>query len=63
MCESNAFFFRNGEEELMMESVDLIEPQEQGRIRLENTFGEQMIVEGKIKRMNLVDHKIIFEQA
>jgi predicted RNA-binding protein len=63
MCESNAFFLRNGEEELVMESVDLIEPEDRGRIRLENIFGEQKLVTGKLRRMNLVDHKIFFEQA
>jgi predicted RNA-binding protein len=63
MCESNAFFLRNGEEELVMESVDLIEPEDQGWIRLENIFGEQKLITGKLRRMNLVDHKIFFEQA
>jgi predicted RNA-binding protein len=63
MCESNAFFLRDGEEELVMESVDLIKPEEQGRIRLENIFGEQKLITGKLRRMNLVDHKIFFEQV
>ena len=62
MCEANAFIFRNGEEKLLLESVDLVEPEEEGQIRLVNIFGEQKIVKGKLKSMNLVNHKILFEE-
>jgi predicted RNA-binding protein len=63
MCEANAFFFRNGEEELLLESVDLVEPEQEGRTRLVNIFGEQKIIKGKLKSMNLVNHKILFEEG
>jgi predicted RNA-binding protein len=63
MCEANAFFFRNGEEELLLEGVDLVEPEEEGQIRLVNIFGEQKIIKGKLKSMNLVNHKILFEEG
>jgi len=62
MCEANAFIFRNGEEKLLLESVDLVEPEEGDRIRLVNIFGEQKIIKGKLKSMNLVNHKILFEE-
>jgi predicted RNA-binding protein len=62
MCEANAFIFRNGEETLLLESVDLVEPEEEGQIRLVNIFGEQKIIKGKLKSMNLVNHKILFEE-
>jgi predicted RNA-binding protein len=62
MCEANAFIFRNGEEKLLLESVDLVEPEEEGQIRLVNIFGEQKIIKGKLKSMNLVNHKILFEE-
>lgn len=62
MCEANAFFVRNGEEELLLEGVDLVEPEEEGQIRLVNIFGEQKIIKGKLKSMNLVNHKILFEE-
>jgi predicted RNA-binding protein len=61
MCEANAFFVRGAAEELLLESVDLVEPEEEGQIRLVNIFGEQKIIKGKLKSMNLVNHKIIFE--
>jgi len=63
MCEANAFFSKNGEEELILESVDLIEPEEQDQFRLVSIFGEQKIIKAKLKSMNLVGHKILFEQA
>jgi len=62
MCEANAFFVRGGAEELLLESVDLVEPEEEGQIRLVNIFGEQRIIKGKLKSMNLVNHKILFEE-
>ena len=62
MCEANAFVFRNGEEKLLLESVDLVEPEEEGQIRLVNIFGEQKIIKAKLKSMNLVKHKILFEE-
>ena len=62
MCEANAFFFRNGEEELVLESVDEVLPEGNNRFRLVNIFGEQKTVQGRIKAMSLVNHKIVFEE-
>jgi predicted RNA-binding protein len=62
MCEANAFLVRGSAEELLLESVDLVEPEAEGQIRLVNIFGEQKIIKGKLKSMNLVNHKILFEE-
>jgi len=62
MCEANAFLFKDGEEELLLEAVDLIEPEEDDSFRMVSIFGEQKIIKGKIKTINLVNHKIIFEE-
>ncbi|MDA3917343.1 MAG: CooT family nickel-binding protein [Deltaproteobacteria bacterium] len=62
MCEANAYILKNGQEELMLESVDIIEPEGEGGYRMVNIFGEQKIVQGKIRLMNLVNHKIVFEE-
>lgn len=61
MCEANAYLIKDGREHLLMESVDIVEPGEDGTWRLVGIFGDQKIVKGKIKRMKLVDHKILFE--
>jgi len=60
MCEASAFIMRDGQEELVLESVDIVE-QENGNIRLVNIFGEQKVLPAKIKKLSLVDHKIILE--
>ncbi|MBW1995163.1 MAG: CooT family nickel-binding protein [Deltaproteobacteria bacterium] len=62
MCEANAYIYRDGNEELLLESVDIVEPEKDGGYRLRSIFGEQKIIKGKIKLMNLVEHKIVFEQ-
>ena len=63
MCEANAYIFKDGKEDLILESVDLVEPQDEGIFLLKSIFGEQKIIRGKIKSMNLVHHKIIFEKT
>jgi predicted RNA-binding protein len=61
MCEAAAFIIRDGKEELLLDSVDLLEP-DNGNLRLINIFGEQKIVAAKIKQLSLVNHKIILEE-
>jgi predicted RNA-binding protein len=58
MCEAAAYILKNGQEELLLAEVDIIEPEGNG-LRLVNIFGEQKIVKADIHRLNLVDHKII----
>jgi predicted RNA-binding protein len=62
MCEASAFFFRDGKEELVLESVDEVLPEGDREFRLVNIFGDQKIVKGRLKGMNLVSHKIVFEE-
>jgi predicted RNA-binding protein len=61
MCEANAYILQDDQEKLILESVDLIKPQDDDGFLLVDIFGTQKIVRGKLKQMNLVDHKIIFE--
>ena len=61
MCEANAYFDKAGEEVLIMESVDMVEPDGDNTWRLVGLFGDQKTVKGRLKRMNLVNHRIIFE--
>ena len=62
MCEANAYLFKEGKEQLIMESVDIVEPEGEDAWHLVGIFGDQKKVKGRIKAMNLVDHKIIFEE-
>ena len=60
MCESTAYLLRDGKEEEVLESVDLMEVEE-GGIRLTSLFGEVKEFKARIKTLSLVDHKIILE--
>ncbi len=61
MCEANAYLIKEGDEKLLMESVDVVTPEDDDTWRLVGIFGDQITVKGRIKGMNLVDHKIVFE--
>ena len=60
MCESTAYILKDGKEELVLESVDVLENQ-LGQVKLINMFGEEETIEAKVKSLSLVDHKIILE--
>lgn len=62
MCEANAYLLKDGKEELILESLDTVEPDED-KLRLTSIFGEQKFVKGKIARLALVDHKVIIETS
>jgi predicted RNA-binding protein len=58
MCEANAYLLeKDGQETLLMEAVDKVEPDETG-IRLVSIFGEQKFIKGQIQSLSLVDHKV-----
>ncbi len=62
MCESNAYIMQDGEEQLLLEDVDIVRP-EGDSVYLRSAFGEQKTVSGRIKEIRLVDHKIILEKG
>jgi predicted RNA-binding protein len=62
MCEANAYLKADETETLFMESVDVIEPYENG-LKLIDIFGKQMFIQAKIINMNLLNHRIILEQS
>lgn len=61
MCEANAYLRKDGKEELLLEMVDKVIPQEEGLV-LEDIFGRRKIVKARIAELALVDHKIILEK-
>jgi predicted RNA-binding protein len=62
MCEANAYLYRDGEEELILEDVDIMRP-EGGKYYLCSITGEQKLVDARIREISLVSHKIILEKA
>ncbi len=61
MCEANAYLLENETAELLMESVDRVEPDEDG-ILLVSIFGEQKFIKGYIHSLSLVNHKVFIKQ-
>ena len=60
MCESQVYLLTPEGEKKIMDNVVYIKP-ENGKVYLEDLLGEQKIVDGKIKEMKLIAHKIIIE--
>jgi predicted RNA-binding protein len=60
MCEASAYIYRDGKEELYLDSVDMLVP-EGDKIFLRNLFGEQKTFDGRLKEISLLKHKILLE--
>ncbi|WP_027364963.1 CooT family nickel-binding protein [Desulfotruncus alcoholivorax] len=61
MCEANAYLRQDGKDEILMEMVDKVIPEEDGLV-LEDIFGRRKMIKARIKELALVDHKIILEK-
>ncbi len=57
MCEASAYLKDGEENRLVMESVDRIDPDEDG-ISLVNIFGEQKFLKARIHSLALVEHRV-----
>ena len=62
MCEANAYLLEGQTSTLVMESVDTIEPQEDG-VQLVNIFGEQKFLKAQIHSLSLIDNKVYLIQS
>ncbi len=60
MCEAHAFILRDGNEEKILESVDLVELEGE-EVKLINIFGEQKTLKARLKLYNNSEGKIVFE--
>jgi predicted RNA-binding protein len=61
MCEANAYLVNGDNKTLIMESVDTVEPQEDG-LRLTSIFGDQKFIKARIDALALVDHQIYLKE-
>ena len=61
MCEANAYLIEGDENELVMEAVDRIEPEDDG-VKLVSIFGDQKFLKAKIHSLSLVDHKVFLKK-
>lgn len=62
MCETNAYIYKNGEEELYFKNVDVVLP-EGSKVYIRDFFGEQKTFEGYIKEISLSRHKIVLKEV
>lgn len=63
MCESTAYLVTpEGERKIMDYVVDII-PKEDGKLSLTDILGEEEIIEGMLKEVRLLEHKIVIEKA
>lgn len=62
MCEASAYLIDGDKQELIMEAVDTVEP-EDGGFKLINIFGEQKFIRGVIHSLALVEHKVYFQKT
>jgi predicted RNA-binding protein len=58
MCEATAYLLKDGQEELILKDVDVIEP-DGDSVRIVNIFGEQKVVKAEIHSLNLINHKVL----
>jgi len=61
MCEASAYVYKDGQESLYLENVDVLIP-EGTTVFLRNLFGEQKTFEGHVKEISLLRHKILLEE-
>jgi predicted RNA-binding protein len=62
MCEANAYLLKEGKEELILEDLMILRPEQEG-LYLQNIFGEQKRIKARIKELNLVEHRVILEET
>ena len=60
MCDTTAYVIDNDTEKMIMESVQIIRPQDDG-IYMKNLFGEEKVFKGRIKEITLGNGKVILE--
>ena len=59
MCEAHAYIVKNGQEEMLLESVDTVELEGEN-VRLTNIFGEQRVLRAKLKSYSSSNGKLLF---
>jgi predicted RNA-binding protein len=60
VCDANAYLVRDGAEQTLLESVDLVE-MDGDEAKLINIFGERKIVRARLKLFDNSQGKLLFE--
>ncbi len=62
MCEAHAYLVENGVESRILESVDLVEF-DNDDVSLTNIFGEQKFLKARLKSYSNSEGKLLFESV
>jgi predicted RNA-binding protein len=62
VCDLKAYITKQGREELLLESVNLVHV-EKGEVTVRNLFGEEKKVRGEVREVSLVKNRIVVEQV
>ncbi len=62
MCQTTAYLVEEGREILLLQDVVSVTPEE-GRVKMVNLFGEEKTVQGRIKQIDLLAHRIVIYQS
>ena len=60
MCDATAYLVKDDGEEMLLESVDLVE-QDGDEVKLINIFGERKVVRARLKLFDNSQGKLVFE--
>lgn len=60
MCDTTAFIVRNGVEEELLASVDLVKC-DGDDVEIRNIFGEERTLKARLKLLDTRENKILFE--
>ena len=60
MCQSTVYLVRDGQEEEILRDVVLVEP-EPGGVRIQALLEAPRLVKARIKRIDLLKHKVLLE--
>jgi predicted RNA-binding protein len=60
MCEAHAFIIKDGEEEKILEDVDIVE-MDGDEVKLVSIFGEQKNIRARLSLYNNTERKILFK--
>ncbi|GAB4483995.1 MAG: hypothetical protein OHK006_07000 [Thermodesulfovibrionales bacterium] len=61
MCETNAYVYHEGIEELYLEGLDVLRPGGNSFF-LKSLFGEKKAFEGEIREIALLQHKVALQK-
>ena len=60
MCDLKAYVLKQGKEELLLESVNLVRV-EKNEVVLRNLFGEERKLNGSVREVSLVKNRVVVE--